>query len=284
MDALRSHLEGGEGRQESGFISGVINFLSSSSFGTAAHSQPPWSPARVYRWIASGLKPPSFTVSDQEDEGDMAEAISQTHARLGPVLLLSRYQIRCMIARYGGVVNMSATDAAARVLLLRELLPNCDAVYLLERHPYLFCSTPLPELRAKLVAAVGKLRAGLRGAPLTRVVMSDPEIMFMDLDHGLAELRNLWDVDETALGNSEPHELAFAVRALAATSPNLDPSLRVKGPGLPGSGVPGAYEEGEQARAKSEAAKKWERSPWRGLANNLRSWAADLAEGKLVED
>jgi hypothetical protein len=35
---------------------------------------------------------------------------------------------------------------------------------------------------------------------------------------GLKELRDLWDVDAQALDNSEPHELAFAVKSLCLTT------------------------------------------------------------------
>jgi len=44
----------------------------------------------------------------------------------------------------------------------------------------------------------------------------------MDLDHGLAELVDLWpDLEPSALYNSEPHELALAIRSLCLTSPSL---------------------------------------------------------------
>lgn len=46
----------------------------------------------------------------------------------------------------------------------------------------------------------------------------DPALLFMpELDRGLKELRDLWDVDEDALADSDPQMLALAVRALSVT-------------------------------------------------------------------
>ncbi len=115
---------------------------------------------------------------------------------------------------------------------------------------------------AAVAVAAGKLRRALKGACVADVIMADPEILFLrDLDHGdarlsrplaqghvhqlpacaanaphgssgayagLAELRDLWDVDEQALAASEAKHLALAVRSLALSpKPEQDHGVNV---------------------------------------------------------
>lgn len=77
---------------------------------------------------------------------------------------------------------------------------------------------------------------------------------------GLSELRSLWseeEVDEHALANSEPHELAFAVRSLAATSPRALHEITLGsgefgGGGLPGSGPVGVVKHGHGGEGSND--------------------------------
>ena len=62
------------------------------------------------------------------------------------------------------------------------------------------------------------LRQGLPGANIDMMVQEDPAILFenkQSVSKGLRELRDLWDVDETALSNSNPWELVLAIRTLS---------------------------------------------------------------------
>lgn len=69
------------------------------------------------------------------------------------------------------------------------------------------------------VAAINiALRDGLPGANIDLMVQEDPTILFEDkhsVSSGLRELHDLWDVDETALSNSNPWELALAIRTMS---------------------------------------------------------------------
>lgn len=71
----------------------------------------------------------------------------------------------------------------------------------------------------KRVAAIhNALRQGLPGANIDMMVQEDPAILFenkQSVSKGLRELRDLWDVDETALSDSNPWELALAIRTLS---------------------------------------------------------------------
>lgn len=75
----------------------------------------------------------------------------------------------------------------------------------------------------KRVAAINDaLRGSLPGANIDMMVQEDPTILFEDkqsLSTGLRGLHDLWDVDEVALGNSNPWELALAIRAMSEQGP-----------------------------------------------------------------
>lgn len=76
----------------------------------------------------------------------------------------------------------------------------------------------------KRVAAINlALRDGLPGANVDLMVQEDPTILFEDtssVSSGLRELHDLWDIDETALSNSNPWELALAIRTMSDNGPS----------------------------------------------------------------
>jgi hypothetical protein len=57
-------------------------------------------------------------------------------------------------------------------------------VRLIEDQPALFLSGTAAEMRAHVSSAVTRLREGLQGASVTAVVMSEPTLLYLDLEHG----------------------------------------------------------------------------------------------------
>ncbi|KAL6750628.1 hypothetical protein V8C86DRAFT_788413 [Haematococcus lacustris] len=234
MDAVREHLEKGDGAPAAsgagarpGFIWSLLTLVSRATVGTASQQLPWWSPARLYQWLSASFKPTARPPAADEDEwgerddpsDPWVQAVNRQAQQLGPLLLLPRHRIRRMAIRYPRVLELDAADVGARLLSLKALLRGADVVYLMEQHPMLFLMGSPAEMEQRVGAGLAQLQRELKGANITALVMVDPELLFMDLDHGLRELRQLWDVDEQALDNSEPHELAFAVRSLCNTSP-----------------------------------------------------------------
>lgn len=65
------------------------------------------------------------------------------------------------------------------------------------------------------------LESELAGADVTEMVHEDPELLLLDVRYGLVQFRQLWDVDETVLEESDAAELALAVRHLCAADASL---------------------------------------------------------------
>jgi hypothetical protein len=87
-----------------------------------------------------------------------------------------------------------------------------------EQEPQLYLGGPRLEVEGQVSLGLRLLREGLHGADVYSMVGRDPRLLFMpELERGIRELRDLWDVDEAALRASDPLMLAFAVRALSVT-------------------------------------------------------------------
>lgn len=105
---------------------------------------------------------------------------------------------------------------------LQEVFPSCDVARMVELLPQGFLLQSQQSMLKRVAAINIVLRDGLPGANIDMMVQEDPTILFEDrqtLSSGLRELRDLWDVDETALGNSNPWELALAIRTMSDQEP-----------------------------------------------------------------
>lgn len=58
------------------------------------------------------------------------------------------------------------------------------------------------------------LQDRLEGADIVAMIHEDPELLMLDIRHGLDQFKQLWDVNEHVLQESDPAELALAVRHL----------------------------------------------------------------------
>jgi len=91
-----------------------------------------------------------------------------------------------------------------------------------ELQPRLFLEAPQASVEDHVTRADAMLREGLAGADIDFMLTEDPALLFEDLPSlqtGLRRLHELWDVDEQALRNSDPVEVALAVRALSDSGP-----------------------------------------------------------------
>lgn len=58
------------------------------------------------------------------------------------------------------------------------------------------------------------LQVRLEGADIISMIHEDPELLVLDIHHGLDQFQQLWEVNEQVLKESDPAELALAVRHL----------------------------------------------------------------------
>ena len=105
---------------------------------------------------------------------------------------------------------------------LQGVFPSCDVARMVELLPQGFLLHSQQSMLKRVAAINIALRDSLPGANIDMMVQEDPTILFEDrqtLSSGLRELHDLWDVDETALGNSNPWELALAIRTMSDQEP-----------------------------------------------------------------
>lgn len=92
---------------------------------------------------------------------------------------------------------------------------GCDPSILVERLPdcYLLSSEKTLHQMASMMTL---LEGQLAGADIVGMVHEDPGLLLLDIEHGIKQFQQLWDVDSTVLEDSDPTELALAVRHLCA--------------------------------------------------------------------
>lgn len=107
-------------------------------------------------------------------------------------------------------------------MFLQGVFPTCNVARMVELLPQGFLQQPQNSMLKRVAAINDALRGSLPGANIDMMVQEDPTILFEDkqsLSSGLRELHDLWDVDEVALGNSNPWELALAIRTMSDQEP-----------------------------------------------------------------
>jgi hypothetical protein len=157
-------------------------------------------------------------------------ALVQVEAETDPALL-NQLQILLLIPRNAAlkllhrcpdVAKLSSHELMQRIVELKALFPTSNVARMIELLPSAFIACPWQETLERLGHVNEHLRHGLPGVDVDRMVELDPTILFEDpksIQVGIQRLHELWKVDASALANSEPEELALAVRALSLGGP-----------------------------------------------------------------
>lgn len=220
MDELRDHLEQPQGM--GGGISAMLNWISQNSFGAQGSKETAWSLGGMYRWLLRLSPLPRQRVKPSKPHRWDAppELVERAEASpLKTILLVSPYTLAGMAIQQPSVLTMSTFEAVSRLTGLKALLPECDLSHLVVQEPRLYLGAPQEEVEQRIRASVGLLsRHHVPRAVINAMVMHDPGLPFCTTEAGVLELRQLWPeslVDEQALMDSDPRELALAVRALS---------------------------------------------------------------------
>lgn len=179
--------------------------------------------------------------------------------QLEVLLLGSRQSTLKLLKRYPALRQMDINDVTIRMVTLKSLFPGSNVARMMELTPSAFLAAPWLETEKRLEKSSKLLREKLQGADLDFMFQvtlirglsytpwidlfdyncclktpktlnlkpvifpqEDPTILFEDIESlkiGLERLKDLWDVDEQAMANSEPLELALAVKALGLSGP-----------------------------------------------------------------
>lgn len=186
---------------------------------------------RAYSWVLGLDQPMSWSKhrggESTESEAAQLKAIEdeceESQLRqLEVVLLMSRQNVLKLIRRCPSLGKVEVFDLMERMVRIKELFPGCDVARMVELVPSMFLVAPWTETYAQLKETNAILRQGLKGADVDAMFEEDPTILFEDPESllvGLERMRELWNIDEEMLENSEPDELALAVRALGLQGP-----------------------------------------------------------------
>ncbi|DBA96723.1 TPA: hypothetical protein ACH3X1_015565 [Trebouxia sp. C0004] len=238
MDNMRTHLE--QQSQGNGGFAGFLNWLGSNAFGASRqHSKrQPWSLAAWYRWLlqsswsqqlTSGIqRRPGYVANRTDQISTLPESPSNIAADperlhlLAGLLLCSEQCVIRMAQKHPELPTMDPAEVTQRLMLLKEVFPACNVARMVELLPEGFLQQSQQSMVKHVAAINDALRGSLPGANIDMMVQEDPTILFEDkqsLSTGLRGLHDLWDVDEVALGNSNPWELALAIRAMSEQGP-----------------------------------------------------------------
>lgn len=233
MDEVRAHLE--RRSQGPGGFAGLLTWLGSTAFGS---SRQQGTHQHWYRWLlqskwaqqlTSGVELRPGYVANKADS-PLSDGQDKASTDVDPVrlqllagLLLCSEQCVCRMARkYPELLNTDPTEVTQRLMLLKGVFPTCNVARMVELLPQGFLQQPQNSMLKRVAAINDALRGSLPGANIDMMVQEDPTILFEDkqsLSSGLRELHDLWDVDEVALGNSNPWELALAIRTMSDQEP-----------------------------------------------------------------
>ncbi|GLC44829.1 hypothetical protein PLESTB_001209500 [Pleodorina starrii] len=214
IEELREYLERPQGVP--GGFSSFLNWISQNAFGGGTE---PRGFAALYRWLLRLT--PGTTGYLAGRKVDVAPEVLM-RARGSPlvsILLISPEALAVMATKVPGLLAMSVDEAVERLTGLKVLLPSCDISHLVATEPRLYLEAPRVEVEEQLRCSLSLLSSfALPPEVVQEMISHDPGLPWVVTERGLAELRQLWPpdlVDTQALRDSDPRELALAVRALS---------------------------------------------------------------------
>lgn len=181
---------------------------------------------RAYRWVLGMDVSPGWRRPTDIDSRILLKIEAETDpdvlSQLQSLLLIPRRAVIKLLHRCPAAAELSQTDLMRRIVDLKSIFPSADVARMVELLPSAFLSGEWELTVVQLEQAAQLLRKGLPSVHVDSMVEMDPTILFEDLrslDTGLSRMRDLWKVDATTLANSEPEELALAIRALGLRGP-----------------------------------------------------------------
>jgi hypothetical protein len=206
-----------------GPVAGLLNWLSNSAFGAkkgGLHL------GNLYRqWLYQQIqKDQTNSISSSSRGAGAAAAASAPDlvASLAVLMLVSEHRVQIMADKHPEVLDIPLSDIAQRLLLLKQLLPDCDVARMVELQPLMLLTCDSQYLLEVVKPRVEVLTAELPGANISGMVEEDPRLLFEELESSLPRFHDLWPgqlLDDSAFAASDPTELGLALRALSDKGP-----------------------------------------------------------------
>jgi hypothetical protein len=229
IEELRRELEDGKG-QAPFTLTRTIKWLSDAANNGGANGGS--LAFQAYRWVLGLDTPPTFAAYRRpaEIEATSLQKIEETTdpeliEAIQTLLMIPKSAALRLILRCPAVGEMSSLDLMMRIVDLKGLFPATNVARMVELLPTPFLAENSNDWKTtmeKLERTSELLRDGLQGADVDAIFEADPTILFespASIELGLKRMKELWRLDVTALKNSEPEELALAVRALSLQGP-----------------------------------------------------------------
>ena len=186
---------------------------------------------QAYRWVLGLDTPPTWNASWRRPAATEAADLLKIEETTDPeviesiqaLLMIPKSAAIRLIYRCPAVGKLSSRNLMMRIVDLKELFPSTNVARMVELLPTAFLGdNAWEETLENLRRTSQLLREGLFGADVDAIFEADPTILFESpesIELGLQRMKELWQVDAIALKNSEPEELALAVRALSLQGP-----------------------------------------------------------------
>mmetsp|Transcript_8397 Transcript_8397/g.14456 ORF Transcript_8397/g.14456 Transcript_8397/m.14456 type:complete len:344 (-) Transcript_8397:465-1496(-) len=137
-------------------------------------------------------------------------------AVLAKALILTPFEVSRMVQKCPSMLDIEAGEYIRTMVWLKQNLPAANVSKLVQNEPELLMLTATQ--REQVTVSLALMHRFLKGASIDAMIEEEPQLLFEDLEGGLIQLRELWPdhvLHPTALSNSDPAELALAIRALS---------------------------------------------------------------------
>ncbi|KXZ43717.1 hypothetical protein GPECTOR_82g251 [Gonium pectorale] len=187
--------------------------------------QAPRGLAGVYRWFLELVPHPIHRNGGKRPAGKRdapPELVARAQgSSLLSLMLITPETLAGMAVELPNVLTMSDGEAVARLTGLKCLLPACDVSHLVISEPKLYLGATRSQVEESLRSSLSLLveRFSIPPDVVQDMITHDPGLPWVVNERGLQELRQLWPsdlVDAQALQDSDPRELALAVRFLSS--------------------------------------------------------------------
>jgi hypothetical protein len=222
IEDLRRELEAAKG-QAPFTITRTIKWLSDAANNGGAGLA-----FQAYRWVLGLDQPPNWGWRRPADISapELLEIEERTDPELldaiSALLMIPRRAAVKLVYRCPAAAHMTPGELMSRLVDLKSIFPGSNVARMVELTPTAFLVGDWDETATRLRATSSLLREGLVGADVDAMFEADPTILFEEpgsVEVGLSRMAELWRVDALALKNSDPEEIALAVRALSLTGP-----------------------------------------------------------------
>jgi len=120
---------------------------------------------------------------------------------------------------YPEILCTPSSAIVSRLSALKMMMPGADVALIVRRNAKAFLERDVNDIKRRFDA----LQRAFPGVKVSKLVEHDPELLLIDVDAGVAALRDLWTPEQFAGSDDDnpffAEELALAIRAVSGNGP-----------------------------------------------------------------